>query len=230
MRLRTMAPSDTLPHGVPVTLSRLRSAAVDRERDEAWSAFIGAHSRVVLQACLAVSDDRDRAMDAYAFVLEALREDECRRLRAYAPDGKTKFTTWLVVVVQRLARDCHRQRYGRLRSKAEDRRVDHAARRNLENLVADQLDPDRLEDAGADSPDAGVRRRQLAETLRRSIAELPPSDQFLLALRFIDGRSVRDIRRTLALPSVFHVYRRLSAALRVLRRKLAERGVTESQP
>jgi hypothetical protein len=52
----------------------------------------------------------------------------------------------------------------------------------------------------------------------------------LLALRFEDDRSVRDIARTLGLPSVFHVYRRLGSTLSILRRALEKRGIDSAEP
>lgn len=168
-------------------------------------------------------------MDAYAFVLEALREDDCRRLRAYLPDGRTKFTTWLVVVVRRLVLDYLRRRYGRSRSDDEARKEESAARRNLEDLVAAELDPEEIESSGA-APDAGVRRAELTAAVRAAIGQLSASDRLLLALRFIDERPVRDIRRTLGLASVFHVYRRLNATLSQLRAALARRGVEGTEP
>jgi len=45
---------------------------------------------------------KDGAMDAYAYVLERLRERDCARLRTYADGGPARFTTWLVVVARRL--------------------------------------------------------------------------------------------------------------------------------
>jgi RNA polymerase sigma factor (sigma-70 family) len=168
-------------------------------------------------------------MDCYAAVLEALHEDACRRLRAYKPDGKTKFTTWLVVVVRRLALDALRKRYGRPRSSDPTRRDESVARRRLEDLVAAEIDPDQTE-SGIATPDANVRRADLSAMLNLAIAELEPSDRLLLTLRFKDDRSVRDTARLMGLPSVFHVYRRVSAVLTQLRETLRSRGVEESEP
>jgi hypothetical protein len=52
----------------------------------------------------------------------------------------------------------------------------------------------------------------------------------LLVLRFADGRPAKDIARTLRLPTVFHVYRRLTAVLATLREALRARGVDEAAP
>lgn len=215
---------------LPLTLTRLQAAAEAAEREGAWSDFIDAYSAVVLQTCRAVARDYDLAMDAYAHVLAALREDDCGRLRAYLPDGKTKFTTWLMVVTRRLALDHLRHRYGRSRSDDETRRAEQTSRRRLEDLLSDAIEPDQLPGTSGDSPDAEIRRRELTEALRRTVALLDPESRLLLALRFVDERSVREIARTLRLPSVFHVYRRLAALLARVRAELARRGVEEPEP
>jgi RNA polymerase sigma factor (sigma-70 family) len=169
-------------------------------------------------------------MDGYAYVLEALREDCYRRLRAYTPDPRTRFTTWPVVVTRRLLLDHQRRRYGRPRSTDDARRAEHATRRRLEDLIAAEVDPDRVASPAADSPDAELRRRELAEALRRALDELDPADRLLLALRFEDDRPAREIARIVGLPTVFHVYRRLGTVLAALRRALARRGVSEPEP
>lgn len=169
-------------------------------------------------------------MDGYAYVLEALAEDCNRRLRAYAPDGRTHFTTWLVVVARRLVLDRHRQRYGRPRSDDDARRAAHAARRQLENLAAAEIDPDELASGAGNSPDLEIRRRELAEALTNALGELDPADRLVVALRFEDGRSAREIAGVMNLPTVFHAYRRISSALTALRGALARRGVDAAEP
>ena len=213
---------------LPLTLARLQSATTV-ERETAWVDFVAAYSGLVLHTCRSVARDHDAVMDAYAYVLEALHADDCRRLRAYVPDDRTKFTTWLVVVVRRLVLDHLRQRYGRARSGDEQRREEHVARRRIEDLVAEEIEPDQL--PSADGPaDLALRREQLLAALRSAIEELDPSDRLLLVLRFIDERPVRDIARALRFPTVFHVYRRLAAVLAELRRSLARRHVEGSEP
>jgi RNA polymerase sigma factor (sigma-70 family) len=216
--------------GAPAALTRLLQATDPAGEEEAWAAFVAQHSRVMLHTCLTLARDRDAAMDAYAHVLAALREDSCRRLRAYAADSRSRFTTWLVVVTRRLFIDHLRHRYGRPRGESEAGRADRAARRRLEDLVAAEVDPDELATPGVGSADAAVRRSELADALRRSLGELPPADRLLLALRFDDDRPVREIASLLGLPTVFHVYRRLDAALGALRRALARRGVSSPEP
>lgn len=163
-------------------------------------------------------------MDAYTFVLGALRQDDHRRLRAYAPDGRSSFSTWLIVVTRRLALDHLRRKYGRSRSGDAARRADVGSRRALEHLIGDAIDPDRLA-APSPPPDVTLQRAELLAVLRAAIASLEASDRLLLALRFADERPVRQIATLLAMPTVFHVYRRLGALLVRLRDELARRGV-----
>lgn len=194
----------------------------------AWADFIAAHSDVVLRTCRSVVRDHDLAMDAYAFVLESLRQDDHRRLQAYVPDGRSSFSTWLVVVTRRLVLDHLRRQYGRSRSGDETRRADAGSRRALQDMIGDALDPDQLPTA-SHTPEAALRHSELAAALRAAIATLPPADRLLLALRFVDERPIRHIARVLAAPTVFHVYRRLTALLALLRGELARRGVEDPE-
>jgi RNA polymerase sigma factor (sigma-70 family) len=208
----------------------LQSAAGSPGCEDVWDEFLASYSEVVLHTCRAVAHDHDAAMDAYAYALEALREDDCRRLRAYVPEPEIKLSSWLVVVTRRLVLDYFRHRYGRSRSQQTDRQQEQQTRRRLEELVAEKIDPDFLFDESASDADAEIRRQQLVAALAGSIAELSPSDRLLLVLRFEDERPVRQIASMLALPSVFHVYRRLGAVLTQLRRALASRGVDTAEP
>lgn len=214
----------------PAVLTRLLRACEGAEREDTWAEFVAAHSDVLLHICRAHARNHDVAMDGYAYVLEALREDGCRRLHGYVPDGETRFTTWLVVVARRLLLDHYRRRYGRSRSKDESRRADSDLRRRLEDLVAAEVDTDQLSSAPGSSPDASIRRAEMADLLRLAIKELAPPDRLLLALRFEDERPVREIARILRLPTVFHVYRRQALVLAALRRTLARRGVEGPEP
>lgn len=210
------------------TLDRL--LRTDRaEGEQAWADFVSVHSRLLLHVCRQLSRDSEAAMDAYAHVLESLHGDDCRRLRAYVPDGRTRFTTWLVVVTRRLFLDWQRHKYGRPRSAAAEQQEESHLRRQIEDLVGDEIDVDQLVSAGK-PPDAEIRRRELMGALATSIARLAPSDRLLLALRFQDERPIREIAAVLGLRSVFHVYRRLNTVLRVLRNELAHRGVRAAEP
>ena len=168
-------------------------------------------------------------MDGYAHVLERLREHDCRRLRGYAPDGRTKFTTWLVVVARRLCLDFHRHRYGRSDDPAPDALAAHAARRRLADLVAGAIEPEQLAASAAD-PASALQAEELHRALGAATARLGATDRLLLKLRFDDDLSAREIAGLLALPTPFHVYRRLNALLQELRRVLQQRGIHEAEP
>ena len=215
---------------LPPVLARLLSAAEGAQRDAGWAEFVATYSGLILHTCHSVAHDHDAALDGYVWVLEALREHDCRRLRGYTPVPRVSFTTWLVVVARRSLLDQRRQRYGRSRSEDETRRAEHDVRRRLEDLVIAELDIDQVTISDADDADLGLRRQELGDALRRVLDELAPADRLLLALRFEDGRSVREIAAMLNLPTVFHVYRQVNAALSVLRRALLRQGVEEPNP
>src|SRR5688500_11976329 len=173
--------------------------------------------------------DEDAVMDRYAFALDQLRRDDCKRLRRYTADGRGEFTTWLVLVVRRLCLDEHRHRYGRRQSDESDATERRAARRRLADLAG--IDPELAEvsDEGNDA-DAGVRAVELFAALDVAIAQLDVSDRLLVRLRFQDGLSVPTIARMIHAPSVAQVYRRLERALQSLRATLRVAGVEDSVP
>ena len=96
-------------------LRRLLDATDPSLREAAWTDFVGAYSKLILHVARSSCASQDAAMDHYAFILDQLASDDFRRLRRYVADGRSEFSTWLVVVAQRLCRDHDRQRYGRLR-------------------------------------------------------------------------------------------------------------------
>jgi RNA polymerase sigma factor (sigma-70 family) len=206
----------------PSELSQLIGASDASARDIAWTAFVDTYSRLLLHVARQVGHDYDTAMDAYAHVVEQLRADDCHRLRAYAPDGRTKFTTWLVVVARRLCLDHHRHRYGRLRGNSPEEVEVRAVRRRLQDLIAADLDvtPEMARDTHQ-----SLEARERDTTLGAILDALTPSDRLLLKLRFEDDLSAREIAGLLGLPTPFHVYRRLNALLAELRGTLRARGL-----
>lgn len=218
------------PAALPPELSQLLGVTNDADVERAWARFIDQHNRLLLHTCRSVERDHDAAMDGYTHILGALREDGFRRLRAYAPRANTQFTTWLVVVARRLLLDFHRHRYGRPRAESGASLTTRETRRRLEDLVATELDPEQLAAPTANAPDQTIRRRELTSAVQRAMSELDPADRLLLALRFEDDRPVREIAETMRFPTVFHVYRRVDAALDRLKRALAARGVLEPEP
>jgi len=221
---------------LPRELSRLLDARVPAHADAAWGEFVAVHSRLLLHVVRAMTNDRDAAMDAYARVLERLREDDCRRLRTYVPDGRSRFTTWLVAVVRRLCVDWHRERFGRARvDESTEAREARERRRRLGTLAADMGLQEFTEAVDAevrepDGPEERLRAFELHHALDAALATLAPSDQVLLRLRFEDGHSAQQIARTLHYSTPFHVYRRLNALLAQLRATLRARGIESSVP
>lgn len=90
-------------------------AELERGRPEAaWDLFLAQYRRLLFVAIRRYAQDYDDVMDVFARVCEALREDDLRRLRAYA-EQSARFSTWLVTVVHRLTIDWFRHRDGRPR-------------------------------------------------------------------------------------------------------------------
>lgn len=208
---------------LPLPLSRLLDASDGATREQAWGEFVAEHSRLLIRVARSVNADHDALMDAYAHVLERLRAEDYRRLREYAPDGRTKFTTWLVVVARRLCLDWFRRRYGRPAPAAVS--ADPAGQRRTRRRLVDLIggaDPDQI---AAPAATPSVERDEVRGALATVTARLSPDDRLLLKLRFDDGLSAPEIARLLDLPTPFHVYRRLNTLLAELRRSLRGLGI-----
>ena len=212
---------------LPPVLSKLLTPAPgEAARDGAWHAFLAEHDRLLRHVCRSLGGDSDAEMDRYTRVLEELRSDDFRRLRSFAGDGRGRFTTWLTVVARRVCLDHERSRYGRV-SPASDADA-RSARRRLADLVAVNLDPDQLGAPVTANPVARLEREETRAALLVATSELDPDDRLLLALRFAEDLSAREIAEVVGLPSPFHVYRRLNPILARLRAVLAEAGIEES--
>ena len=171
--------------------------------------------------------DEDAVMDRYAFILDALKRDDYRRLRAYVNDGKSSFDTWLAVVARRLCMDEYRGRYGRAQSDAETPAARRTVRRNLSDLVGSELGLDSLL-AHGDAPDAALEQKEWRASLDAALARLETEDRVILRLRFEDDVSVPEIARLLGLGSPFALYRRISRILAGVRRTLEAAGIYDA--
>lgn len=213
----------------PVQVSRLLHAAGDAARDDAWADFLRHYSRLLLKVARRATSTHDEAMDRYAFILDQLRQEDFRRLRAFAADGRGRFTTWLVVVARRLCVDHHRRVHGRPQTEhdsASTARIEQAARRNLAGLLAGEIDLEQLPDNRAPAPDAAVIAAERHDALADALGSLDPADQLLLTLRFEDGLPLGRIGPLVGLESRFQVHRRLKQVLAQLRESLRVRGIT----
>lgn len=211
-------------------LERLLLATDTVARERAWAELVATHSRLVLHVARSYGGGHDATMDRYAYVLAELRRDDFRRLRGFAADGRSRFSTWLVVVVRRLCLDHHRHTYGRPRAEPTAQRESaRAGRRRLLELIGEDVEADALPDE-SDGPEAAVRGAELEALLRGSLASLAPADRLLLRYRFDDELSARAIAELLGFESPFHVYRRVNALCARLRQALVERGVHDAVP
>jgi RNA polymerase sigma factor (sigma-70 family) len=199
--------------------------------EQAWAEFVRVHTPAILRVARSLGGDTDSAMDRYAFVLDRLRENGCRRLRAYVRPGAGDFTLWLVVVVRRLCLDHYRSRYGRARGEpAAAAESGRAGRRKLVDLVSDGIDPALLAQTTHAPPDEQLARAERERALTAALEALAPADRLLLRLRFGEELSAREIAQVLRLPTMFHVYRRLNRVLDRLRGLLLGLGVREPEP
>ena len=214
---------------LPGALSSLLDARDPRSQGDAWAAFLSAYSAHIMRVASFLGGDEDAVMDRYAFALDQLRRDDCKRLRQYIADGRGEFTTWLVLVVRRLCLDEYRQRYGRKQSQASDASEQHALRRRLADLTGVAPELAEVAAPGHDA-DAGIRALELSAALEAAIARLDVSDRLLIRLRFQDGLTVPTIARLIRAASPGHVYRRLDHVLASLREILRGSGVEDSVP
>lgn len=207
----------------PPEVVRFLEASTPAARAAAWEPLLARCNPLLLSVARGLGGGHDQVMDRYVYVLERLRADDFRRVRAFRPDGAARFSTWLVVIARRLCIDEHRTRFGR--TSAPDGRASgiDRLRRRLELNHGEPVDIATIPD---DTPepeevlDGGARSRALSGLLQR----LPPRDRLLIQLRFRDGLSAGEIAGILAYPSSFHVYRRVQAVLRDLK------GALDSHP
>lgn len=162
-------------------------------------------------------------MDAYAYILEQLRENDHRRLRSFAGQPASDLAPWLTVVAKRLCIDHHRRIYGR-RQSAAHQRTEFLVRRRLNDLSGQSDSTAMLIDSAHDSSADMVERSELSIELGKLVSALPASDRELLLYRFARGMSGDAIARRLGLPSTFHAYRRINSVLGRLKAGLMRRG------
>jgi RNA polymerase sigma factor (sigma-70 family) len=208
------------PAALPDEVVRLLTAAPGAETEAAWSAFLSAYSGLLLRVASAFGPGYDDALDRYAHMLDELRRNDYRRLRGFSADGRSRFSTWLVVVARRLCLDHYRLRYGRTRGDQPHHAaaaVARTTRRRLSDLAASAEDLTRLADPTLPDPGDRLDAECHRLALVRATGALCPSDQLLLRLRFEDDLSAKEIAALLGMPTPFHVYRRLAGVCAKLR-------------
>jgi RNA polymerase sigma factor (sigma-70 family) len=208
--------------GIPSEVASLISAGSGADAEEAWTAFVAAYSCTLLRVAWAFSPGYDGALDRYTYMLDQLRQHDYRRLRRFVADGRGRFTTWLTVVARRLCLDHYRSQYGRFRRRSRQAGGNdvRATRRRLADLVGECDKVAWLVDPSATDPVDDLATCERSNALKRAMAELAPTDQLLLRLRFEEGLGARQISVLLGLPTPFHVYRRVDALCGLLRARL----------
>lgn len=216
--------------GTSDVLSRLLAADTAASRDAAWADLLASYSRLLLHVARSLGGDHDAVMDRYTRVLEELRRDDHRRLRAFIADGRSEFSTWLVVVAQRICLDHHRHRYGRSREGTsgggEDAEL--AARRRLVDLIGASIELDSLVDGQNPGAADALAVADLYRALGAGMTRLRPADRLLIKLRFEDDLPMPEIARQLGFRSRFHAYRRLTHVLTELREALRHQGIHDA--
>lgn len=213
---------------VPLQLAQLLAADDGPARDAAWDRLIEAHSSLLLAVARSLGGGHDAAMDRYTHMLEQLRRDDFRRLRAYEPTPQARFTTWLVIVARRLCLDQMRQRYGRFRGIGASTRDAARTRRLLSDLPSSEVDVREVADPRGNDPLQQLAGGHGVATLRTAVAALDADDRLLLKLRFEEDLPAREIAALMHLPTVFHAYRRLNAVLARLRSHLERAGIEDA--
>jgi RNA polymerase sigma factor (sigma-70 family) len=222
----SVAPTGDLPR----ELARLLDARDASSAERAWKEFLEAYSRLMLHTLHRLGGDHDVVMDRYAYVIEQLQRDRHHRLRAYSPSERSKFTTWLVVVVHRLGLDHHRRRYGSPSASQNGNQDTRAARRRLVDLLADRVDVETLATEDARAPDSDIRNEDLYRALTTALDRLDARDRLLLRLRFELDLPARKVAELMGFPTPFHVYRRCNRVCETLRDELVGHGIHDEVP
>src|SRR5688500_9229013 len=219
--------SRAMAASLPPELARLLASSDDISREKAWSAFLDTFSPLILHAARSASAGYDEGMDLYASALDGLRADDLRKLRGYAVDPTSKFSTWLVVVVRRLCIDRQREKFGRTsRKERESGEIsdERTARRRLASLASANLELETIPDSQGDPAEQALRSEAM-NILDAAVGELEERDRLLLTLRFVDDLSARQIADVQGWPDQMVVYRRINQLMALLRQKLTARGL-----
>lgn len=219
-----------MPAAIPEALRKLLESPAGPDRARAWAAFLEEFSPLLLRVARHLGGGHDVVMDRYAFIVEALAQEDVRRLRSWVSDGRGQFATWLIVVARRLCLDQYRHRYGRPQGGGATATANRTTRRHLVDLISDELAYDKLPGPETESPDLTLLRRERMERLAAVLAALDPSDRLLLRLRFEDAMPVPQIARLVGAQSPFVLYRRFDRLLAGLRARLLDAGIDGPEP
>jgi RNA polymerase sigma factor (sigma-70 family) len=113
------------------------------ESEAAWDLLIERYHRLISATVRHFVDGYDDAMDLFAHCCESLRADDLARLRKYAtlPEGRVRFSTWLVAVVRNLVIDWFRHQNGRKRLSKLVQELPPSQREAFEKVYVDGRSP-----------------------------------------------------------------------------------------
>jgi RNA polymerase sigma factor (sigma-70 family) len=167
---------------------------------------------------------RDRLSDDEADDLRSLTFlkllQDTRVLRRF--QRRSTMATYLAVVVRRLLVDQRRRQFGRRRPSGAPMRVFVA-----ESAAGGLPDPHACADVRVTRRHRRSQAAAARGALQAALAAMPRTDRALLAWRFRDGRSIKEIAAALRVPPQ-PLYRRFDALLRALRRDVERRGAADA--
>jgi RNA polymerase sigma factor (sigma-70 family) len=154
----------------------------------AWREFIAKYAPVVMHVVRRHECRQDRVHDCFVYVCGALSEDGFRRLRAFEPERRVRFTTWLMAVVSNLCVDWRRKEDGRrrpMRAVARLSELEQSVFRHI--FVRGVSRAECLQILRPKFPD--LTEASVAEVNARLFGLLTPEQRFLLASRRVSASS-----------------------------------------
>jgi RNA polymerase sigma factor (sigma-70 family) len=147
---------------------------------------------------------REEIDDLTHNVIVSLFDRDCRKLKMYEGRNQASFATFVRVCATRLTLDHLRYRQRRPQMVAGEQGSDDAR-----DLLASAPDPNL-------GPEEQTAIAEDVATLRRLVADLPPREQLLVRLHFVEGLEIPDVARVLGISeNATHVVKsRLRAKLR----------------
>ena len=115
--------------------------------------------------------DSATAEEASLFVLEALKNDDWRRVRLY--QGRSRFTTFLTVTVNRLLEDFSRSKFGRFRVPKWVSRQGPIWEQVFRLLCGERLSVDEVVEAACASEPDGRSQEAVVQCAQVILAEVP---------------------------------------------------------
>ncbi len=151
---------------------------------------------------------REEMDDLTHNVIVSLFENDCRKLKMYEGRNQASFATFVRVCATRLTLD--HLRWRQRRPALSEPEPAHEGR----DLLADAPDP-------GPGPEARTATAEDLALLRRLVRALPPREQLLVRLHFVDGVEIPDVARILGVSeNAAHVIK--SRVRAKLRRQMSE--------